>query len=46
MASAGIILKACSGKQLRILAKNNIQVDEDEAAVILNFLYHVAKTAN
>ena len=31
-------------KAIVILAKNNIQVDEDEAAVILNFLYHVAKT--
>jgi hypothetical protein len=31
-------------KAITILAKNNIQVDEDEAAVILNFLYHIAKT--
>ena len=31
-------------KAIAILAKNNIQVDEDEAAMILNFLYHVAKT--
>lgn len=30
-------------KAIAILAKNNIQVDENEAAVILNFLYHVAK---
>jgi len=33
-------------KAIAILAKNNIQVDEDEAAVILKFLYHVAKTYN
>ena len=31
-------------KAIVILAKNNIQVIEDEAATILNFLYHVAKT--
>jgi hypothetical protein len=30
-------------KAIVILAKNNIHVNEDEAAEILNFLYHVAK---
>jgi hypothetical protein len=30
-------------KAITILAKDNIQVDEDEAAIILNFLYHIAK---
>lgn len=29
-----------------ILAQNDIQVDDDEAAVILNFLYVIAKTYN
>ncbi|MDB5158594.1 MAG: hypothetical protein JWR50_3301 [Mucilaginibacter sp.] len=29
-----------------ILAKSNIEVNEDEAALILNFLYHIATTYN
>lgn len=28
------------------MAKSNIQVDEDEATVILDFLYRMAKTYN
>ncbi|MFT3949133.1 MAG: hypothetical protein QM763_19365 [Agriterribacter sp.] len=30
-------------KAIAILAKNNINVDDDEAAVILDFLYLLAK---
>jgi|HubBroStandDraft_5_1064220.scaffolds.fasta_scaffold247384_2 hypothetical protein len=29
-----------------ILAKSKIQVDDNEAAIILNFLYEIAKTYN
>jgi hypothetical protein len=31
-------------RAITILAKNGVQVDENEATVILNFLYHIAKT--
>jgi hypothetical protein len=31
-------------RAITLLAKHGIQVDDDEAAVILNFLYLVAKT--
>ncbi len=40
----GFIDRKVSIKQaINILAKNNIEVDEDEAAIILKFLYLVAK---
>lgn len=39
--------KKISVKQaITILAKNDIEVDDNEAAVILSFLYLVAKTYN
>lgn len=31
-------------KVIAIMMKNDIQVDEDEAVIILDFLYHIAKT--
>jgi hypothetical protein len=31
-------------RAVRVLSKNKIQVNEAEAAVILDFLYHIAKT--
>ncbi|HEY0243929.1 MAG TPA: hypothetical protein VGC01_00055, partial [Mucilaginibacter sp.] len=31
-------------RTISVLAKNNIQVDESEAGVILDFLYRMAKT--
>lgn len=33
-------------RAITILAKSNIEVNEDEAALILNFLYHIATTYN
>jgi hypothetical protein len=33
-------------RAITILAKSNIEVNEDEAALILNFLYHIAATYN
>ena len=33
-------------RAVAILAKNNIEVNESEAAVILNFLYHIAQNYN
>ncbi len=34
--------KVTVDKAMLVLAKNNIMVDEEEAAVILNFLYLIA----
>ena len=31
-------------RAVKVLSKNYIQVNEDEAAEILDFLYHIAKT--
>ncbi len=33
-------------KTIEILAKSNIQVNEQEASVILDFLYHIAQCYN
>lgn len=33
-------------RAITILAKSNIEVNEDEAALILNFLYYIATTYN
>lgn len=31
-------------RAIQILSRNKIDVNEDEAAIILDFLYHIAKT--
>lgn len=36
--------KVTVNKAIKILKRNGIQTDEDQAAIILNFLYLIAKT--
>ncbi len=38
--------KVSSGKAIGLLARNGIEVNDEEAAVILNFLYLMAKIHN
>ena len=35
-----------SKRAVQILAKNNIEVNDSEAAIILDFLYHIAQNYN
>jgi hypothetical protein len=43
--SANFTVKKVSLKgAIKILAKNRVEVNEDEAAIILDFLYHIAQS--
>ena len=35
-----------SKRAVQILAKNNIEINDSEAAIILDFLYHMAQNHN
>lgn len=38
--------KVSDSKAIALLAKNGIEVDDEEAAIILSFLYFIAKIHN